>query len=136
MPLFVFLQRQKVSVHKAAMAAVLCMKMPPGCDRFALRQCLRRGCCYSPVWGSPTPPTVDRWRKDVKCEMRGKEHLALPSTRRDKPTHLSYDEDVRVHVEVLPLESPAEVAPPPPPHGRGLVGQCINRKHGPTLDPL
>ena len=68
MPLFVFLQRQKVSVHKAAVAAVLCMKMPPGCDRFALRQCLRRGCSCSPVWGSPTPPTVDRWRKDVKCE--------------------------------------------------------------------
>ena len=68
MPLFVFLQRQKVSVPKAAEAAVLCMKMPPGCDRFALRQCLRRGCSCSPVWGSPTPPTVDRWRKDVKCE--------------------------------------------------------------------
>ena len=44
MPLFVFLQCHKVSVHKAAAAAVLCMKMPPGCDRFALRQWLRRGC--------------------------------------------------------------------------------------------
>ena len=77
-PLFVFMQCQKVSVHNAAVAAVSCMKMQPGCDRFALRQCLRRGCSCSPVWGSPTPPAVDRRRKDAKCEpppdLHGEDH--------------------------------------------------------------
>ena len=39
-----------------------------------------------------------------------KEHLTLPSTRRDIPTHLSNDEDERVNVAVIPLESQAKMA--------------------------
>ena len=67
--------------------------------------------------------------------VEAKENLALPSTRRDIPTHLSNDEDERVNVAVIPLECQTKWLPPLP-HSRRKVGQCIDRKYGPTPDPF